>query len=419
MAVEEIVYEDVSYKGEPGTLTINDKVFHYQANATNTSVKCSWARVEKRQLSPESAATHMIKLVLVSGKTAVFTVKDRATLEEMRSECQTRMDAAKARTGKDDMTKSMRMNEARMDNNNTRSSAKWQDEPVKPRQSTTTTRVTTHHHHYDNKNKQEDNNRGDRGWWCCNLLCLTLTCCICILIAIAAFLVYWFVIRDNEEQLLKDVGITQPTDESKPPDHGKEERYGIRSVDYNWDSEEVILSYRLSDYIMDNSINYKLYDGLACRTDSNDITRDNSYLFMEFEKPNDAGYNLANKGTGTRGPFDLRIAINKATITDAPFFVPVGLNTGQLNFCVGLAVNYNKIDWWNKEEEVNAVETAIQMTIDMSDFRRIDDFAIKTIVHPLYTRRSLRGSPENELEVEELEEVDFLPAAEEVQFDGY
>ena len=34
--------------------------------------------------------------------------------------------------------------------------------------------------------------------------------------------------------------------------------------------------------------------------------------------------------------------------------------------------------------QVNAVETAIQMTIDLEDFRRIDDFAINTVVRPKY-----------------------------------
>jgi hypothetical protein len=41
------ILSNVSYKQEVGTLTMNDKVFHYQANApSKTSVKCSWARVE-------------------------------------------------------------------------------------------------------------------------------------------------------------------------------------------------------------------------------------------------------------------------------------------------------------------------------------------------------------------------------------
>ena len=91
------MYEDVNYKGKAGSLTLNDKVFHYQANNTKTSVKCSWVRVEKRQLSPETANQNMIKLVLVSGKTAVFTVKNRVVLEEMRNDMQNRMDAAKTR----------------------------------------------------------------------------------------------------------------------------------------------------------------------------------------------------------------------------------------------------------------------------------------------------------------------------------
>ena len=60
----------------------------------------------------------------------------------------------------------------------------------------------------------------------------------------------------------------------------------------------------------------------------------------------------SNKGTGTRGPFELHFALNKGQISDAPFFVPIGLNTAQLNFCIGLIVDYNQVEWWKKEKEV-------------------------------------------------------------------
>ena len=80
--MEEIVYEDVGYKGEPGTLTVNDKIFHYQAHSTKTSVKCSWARVEKRQLSPETAKAHMIKLILYF---IIFVTLSRRTMKEKSS----------------------------------------------------------------------------------------------------------------------------------------------------------------------------------------------------------------------------------------------------------------------------------------------------------------------------------------------
>lgn len=366
--MEEIVYEDVSYKGERGTLTVNDKVFHYQAHNTKTSVKCSWARVEKRQLSPETAKSHMIKLILVSGKNAVFTVHDRATLEEMRNDMQTRMDAARARqddtsrSTMSDFTKSQRMSEDRMDASRasqTRASARgvaWQDEPIKPKKRSTTTRTTTTRASTNSTNtQQEETKRGDPCGWCLcgTLICWLITCCLCILIAIAIALIYWFVLKDSDEvnSVLNDVGI-KDSDKSLPPDHGLEERYGIRAVNHEWDSEQVTLSYQLSDYIMDDSVSYILYDGIECRTSATDITRTNVYLFMDFSKPQDSKPNLSNKGTGTRGPFELTFSLNVGQLSDAPFFTPVGLDKAQLNFCVGLSIDYNKVEYWDEEKEV-------------------------------------------------------------------
>jgi TFIIH p62 subunit, N-terminal domain len=134
------ILTNVTYKQETGTLTLNDKMFHFQANEpSKTSVKCSWARVEKRQLSPPSAAQHMIKLLLVSGKTAVFTVKDRATLEELRNDCQSRMEDSKfiddATPSSNAFRQSQRDNESKMFDNSRKSTTTrvWEDEPVKER----------------------------------------------------------------------------------------------------------------------------------------------------------------------------------------------------------------------------------------------------------------------------------------------
>lgn len=331
------VYDDVTYKGEQGTLVINDKVFHYKAAHSNTSVKCSWARVEKRQLSPENSSTHMIKLVLVSGKTAIFQVKDRRTLDEIRKDAQARMDAAK-KGGKGDMSKSQRDVEDRMDSNR-QSDRKWADEPVSRRNS---------------NNNNNNNDRSDPCGWCCvgTLVCWLCTCLCCLAILAAAFCVYWFVYRDNEDEILKQIGINDgPVDTTVPPDHGQESRYGIRSVNHDWNSEEVTLTYQVSDYILDNSLRYVLYDGLECRRNNNDITRGNTYLFMEMILPKDGGADLSNEGRGSR-QVEIHFTINKGEITSAPFYYPNGLEKARLNFCIGLLVNYNRVDYWTQEKEV-------------------------------------------------------------------
>ncbi|CAB9516589.1 expressed unknown protein [Seminavis robusta] len=396
-------YANVTYKQENGTLTLNDKVFHYQADApSKTSVKCSWARVEKRQLSPASSKQHMIKMLLVSGKTAVFTVKNRQMLEDLRTSCQAHMEAAKAAKAIEDPKKSIRQSqrdtEAAMDSQRHSSVTSWRDEPV------------------NNKNDKRDDDR-DRDRFCAGCcagttFCLILICIICLLLAVTCFLIYWFVLKDTDavQNVLKETGI-KDKDRSRPPDVGEESRYGIRAVHHEWDSDEVSLQYELSDYIMDDSVKFILYDGLDCRLSDKDITRDNQWLFIFLNNPvGDGGAKLYNEGRGTRD-FEVHFTLNKGQITDAPFFTPNGLDAGRLSFCVGLSVSYNKVDYWEYTEEVNFVERAVQMDIDLSDFRRIDDFIIRTIVRPKYYRRelssgsiALRGSTEP---------IDFLEWQEE------
>lgn len=346
-------YGDITYKGEKGMLVITDQVFHYTANGTSkTSVKCSWNRVEKRQLSPENSPVHMIKFVLISGKTAVFEVPNREALEELRRDAQSRMDLAKANASMRASTASRRSSEAGFTDPSTRSGRDWVDEPsdngtVKRRASSTVQR---------RRSSTSGSPNGDACGWCCagTLVCWLCTIIICILIALAAFLVYWFVIKDNEDDVLKTIGIDDsPTvDRNKPPDFGNEERYGIRGAYHEWDSEEVTLQYKLSDYIMDQSIDYRLYDGLDCRRSANDITGDGDWLFTRLILPNDGGADLTNEGRGSRD-VDINIKLNRGEITDAPFFYSNGLEAGRLNFCIGLIINYNQIDYWSRVEEVS------------------------------------------------------------------
>ena len=443
-------YGDVTYKGEKGMLVVTDKVFHYTANgASKTSVKCSWARVEKRQLSPDTSAVHMLKLVLVSGKTAVFEVPTREALEELRNDAQSRMELAKQNRD-DSLRASRRQSETGFGDPS--SSRDWVDEP-----SERMTKRTQHRR----RSSTSGSPNGDACGWCCfgTLVCWLCVCIICILIAVALFLVYWFVVKDNEEDVLKTIGIDDsPTkDRNRPPDVGEEERYGIRSVYHDWDQNEVTLQYKLSDYIMDNSIQYKLYDGLDCRRSNNDITGDGNWLFIDLKLPADGGADLTNDGRGSRD-VDIHFTLNKGEISNAPFFVPNGLEKARLNFCMGLIVNYNQVDYWSRVEEVcltvyfnvvgelcllyvnifscflkimfdfmflkkyvwyfqvNAVEVAIQLDIDLTDFRRIEDAVIQTVIRPQYNRRSLLRSREypqlkalqDQVEEEEDEEDFFV-----------
>ena len=342
--IDDVIY-NVTYKGEPGTLLFSDKVFHYQANGdSKTSVKCSWARVEKRQLSPASSSpVHMMKLILVSGKSAVFDVTDRETLEELRTDAQARMDRAaeQSQRRRQSVSEPAGLQDPSFRDVDT-THRQWVDEP------------TPTPHHKRRRSSTSGSRNGDACGWCCigSLVCWLCVCLICILLAVAAVLIYWFVVKDNEDELLSSVGIGDaPRNTSQPPDYGNEARYGIRSVYHDWNQEEMTLNYKLSDYILDSSISYKLYDGLDCRRSANDITRTNDYLFMELILPQDGGANLGNQGRGSRN-VDLHFTLNKGQITSAPFFFPNGLERARLNFCIGLLVHYNRVEYWNKEEEV-------------------------------------------------------------------
>ena len=337
------VLSNVTYKQEIGTLTLNEQVFHFQANApSKTSVKCSWARVEKRQLSPASSDQHMIKLLLLSGKLAIFSVKDRATLEELRHDCQIRMDAAKniqdPPNNRQSTTSTMGGSSNRSHSQRvTTTTTTWEDEPIR-----------------------QKSTANDKGADCCGWVCVTSAfCCflffvLLLLMAVAAFLIYWFIFRDPEtvNDVLVNTGIRDPEDKSKPPDYGQEARYGIRTpVNNDWNQDQLTLKYKLSDYILNDSISYRLYDGLKCREGSNDITGNNQYLVMTLVPPDDGGANLNNEGRGTR-QFDLRVELNKGLIADAPFFKPQGLEAAVLEYCVGLSVIYNKVEYWGQEQEV-------------------------------------------------------------------
>jgi hypothetical protein len=295
----------------------------------------------------------MIKLFLVSGKTAVFTVKDRETLEELRQDCQSRMDAAKFQDDPDvdvdDVApRRSSMRQSQRDNNN--NDGKMKDSSRKS--TTTTTRVVFE----DEPIKERQSTANPRSPRCCGVAtwcCLFWFLIVLLLLGLAAFLLYWFIFRDTDaaNDVLVAVGAKPgAADESRPPDVGKEARYGIRAVNHEWNQEELVFKYQVSDYILDESIRPILYDAVECRDGSNDITK-NDYVFMSLVKPQDTGANLNNDGRGSR-QFDIRVILNKGTIADAPFFTPIGLEAAQLRFCVGFSVNYNKVNYWRTDEEV-------------------------------------------------------------------
>lgn len=354
-------HDHVVYKDATGVLTCTDKLFEFEAqDGKKGSVKVSWARVEKRQLSPPNAPKPMMKLILTSGKQVVFEVPSRDVLEELRADVQSRMDYTAAQAAA--ATQSQRDLENGIDGGQ-KSMREWVDEPEdaaltkngngRKRVTTTTKRTIT---------TTTDDSKDDRSsmWSCCCVGSIFWVCiCICLLLLVAVVLglVYWFVIKDSPKDIL---GITS-RNESQPPDWGHGERYGIRQVNYTFDTETLTLQYEISDYILDNSVSYILYNNDQCRKGKNNVvTNTDPYLFITIDDPKDNGANLKNNGQGSR-EFDVVVQLRKDTITNAPYYVSsgvVGINgqtQAQLTFCIGLSIIYNRVQYWNKQLEVRDV----------------------------------------------------------------
>ena len=181
--------------------------------------------------------------------------------------------------------------------------------------------------------------------------------CLCFLILVVAVLavVYFVILKDDGNEILENIGVRTPRNESIPPDWGEEDRYGIRNVTYQWSDDFVTLKYEVSDYILDDSVSYILYDGDKCRRGAKDITDTDNHLFLSLRPPQDSGPKLQNEGTGNR-TFEIDLKLNKDSFTEAPYYVAAGLYAGQMTFCIGYSIIYNRVNYWEKELEVSLLD---------------------------------------------------------------
>lgn len=431
-------YENVIYKGETGTLTLTQKFFHYQANIADASVKCNWARVEKRQLSPPGAEKPLLKLILSSGRTTVFEVDSTSTLLDLVKEAKARMEQAEQEpkppqaleqapepqldsvdspTSKRKSAKEKREEEGENANNKPktkRSSVKPQprrkdnkddnddgdeEAPKKRRSSTSSATPPRLPGTADPFLTQAKDRRDDSRATICYCCWDSIYCWIClaatvVLVLGIAVLIYFFAIKDKGGSHDRKNSLEQcadPMSPSCPPDDGLEDRYGIRAVEYVWTTNEVRLEYYISDYILDSSVDFVVYDGVECR-DSQDeeVPKDNEWLKVQLMDgaPQDGGANLYNEGKGTR-QFDIVLSPRtESRLQDAPFYAinSAAVDRAFLRVCVGFHVHYNQIDGFNQTIEVNYIENAIQMRIGNEDqnMGAIQDIQVKTVTRPEY-----------------------------------
>lgn len=555
----------VFYHSEPGILTLTDKVFHYQSHDTspdkNASVKCSWARVEKRQLSPPGTGHPQLKLVLVSGRTAVFEVEKLPQLLALVKDVKLRMDCAVERKAHQEQEKLAQENERLAnqqeedlkaeeeeaaaqatnksplippsgppypppppppttgfedesihledlnadnakpvsavasnnkkgamppkkddglrgsknrasvapvlpplteENDDNKSSsaldveqAPGKDSPGKEstasttdsdraRDSTPSTVIVSEdfdtikkgdgEEDTDEEDKkkasddedsasQQSRKKGgclaflDNSW---SWMCLVMT-----LIAIALFAVVLYLLLGNGDDGNSSL-VTPPPgvncDEIEcPPDYGLEGRYGIRRVDYVWTPEYLRLEYIISDYILDGSINFAVWDGQDCRGKDQQVNvKNNTFLWVELvDSPEvDGGTNLYNEGKGKRHLDILIRLLGGVDVTTAPFYVQNGVvGMSWYRFCVGFYINYNQVDdytglvevraYMNEHAfccvcifrcglslsilvcfipscQVNFIENAVQLDIDTNNATFIRDAEVRTATVPSY-----------------------------------
>jgi len=169
-----------------------------------------------------------------------------------------------------------------------------------------------------------------------------------------------------------------PFDPTKHPDYGSEYLYGIKAYTITYTADVVTVSYKISDYILDSSIGYKLYNNSGCREGGNDIT-DQSYLFVDIE----GDETPQGVGDGTRF-VTVDLKANFLTVPASPIYFVEGFDKATISFCLAFTVLYNEVVWWDKEEEVNFVETYMEIDVNSRQSNAIVDVRQTPITAPKY-----------------------------------
>jgi len=210
-------------------------------------------------------------------------------------------------------------------------------------------------------------------------------CLLCLFIAAGISILLFFVAWDkNLDSIIEGisnntiVGDAIPFDPTKHPDYGSEELYAIKAYTITYTADVVTVSYKISDYILDSSIGYKLYNNSGCREGGNDIT-DQSYLFVDIEGDD------TPQGLGDAARFvTVDLKANFLTVPASPIYFVEGFDKATISFCLAFTVLYNEVVWWDKEEEVNFVETYMEIDVNSRQSNAIIDVRQTPITAPKY-----------------------------------
>ena len=451
------------------------------SNSSRTCCKCKykWNQVLQRQLSPPNAVVQpMLKLIILSNDdrgprtvVVVFSVVDNSTLIRLVKNVKIRMDnsnAAAAATGGAAAAAAAAAAESgssvnATDDSNSNNVQKATTAPVSSLEEEeraaflSGTPIHDPVLHNPIKQKQnEDNNddtndeEDDEKWWYCCWDDLWFFSCIGMLFVVVLLIcgvIYITVLGRKHDSKSVSTELKRPlpppckndndnnnNDNNNlpdcPPDYGLESRFGIRAVEYVWTTNDLDLQYFISDYVLESSIDYNVYDFEKDSSNNNNNKCDttapspsaNLFQLRLLQKDDDdataASVHLYNKGQGTK-KIDLQLKmhsnVNSSTIIEATAFSPSGVTgqKGYLTFCLEFVIYYN--DYRDQEEismiaagndnrtgndgddtttatitttteklRVNVIENFVQLSVDVNKPSQFEDVLVGTVTPPFY-----------------------------------
>ena len=145
-----------------------------------------------------------------------------------------------------------------------------------------------------------------------------------------------------------------------------EKRFRIDGPDYEYDDLQFLMEFEVSDFIKDNMLEYKLYDGMNCKDGGdNDITDNDGYLLSRIRTDNTPN----GDGTGSR-KVKVHSQIVGNQIKDSDIYRTNDDGDVLVEYCLRFGV-YNQDKKEPMSFETNFLEIPVRLTIDM-----VGDFSI-------------------------------------------
>jgi hypothetical protein len=173
--------------------------------------------------------------------------------------------------------------------------------------------------------------------------------------------------RSFEETRLLESNPTQDKDQQRRLEGDLSElerKWYISKPTFAYHGYEFDLDYKISENIGDAQISYKVYDGIDCSKDSNEVTDNNEYLFSTLLlKPDE----IESSGNNTSlQDKKLKIRIDTDKIRFTPLYADYG-SFSQIYFCVRFSA-FHQEEGSDKRIEVNWVETPVLLVMEALSF---------------------------------------------------